>query len=298
MRIEIVHTTRFDYDRIVKPLDHLLYMRPADTPLLRVHRFHLGFTPSASVQWIRDDFDNLVASARFSSDSSVLEIHATCALTTSDLPPFEFLVRDYARQFPFAYEPLHYFNLGIYFNPSQATAHAPLRRWIAAHFAEQPQDTVAWLFALNRTVHQHLTYERRTEPGIQKPLTTLELGSGSCRDYAAFFVECARALGLAARFVSGYRLDLASDQQTPGDMHAWAEVFLPGAGWRGLDPTSGIFCDNTYVPVAHAVVPESVNPVQGSFSSDVPASSRLTASVRLSVAPSRSDGLPKPPDPT
>jgi len=147
--------------------------------------------------------------------------------------------------------------------------------------ADPPSDTVAWLLALNRTICQNFVYRRRTEAGIQKPLTTLQLGSGSCRDYAVFFVECARAFGLAARFVSGYRLDPANDGTTNGDMHAWVEVFLPGAGWRGMDPTHGIFCDNTYVPLAHAAVAESVNPVQGSFFSTIPATAQMTTDVRV-----------------
>ena len=285
MRIDILHTTRFEYDREVQPQSHLLYLRPRENPLLQVNHFELVFTPSARVHWMRDDFDNLLASAHFSEGASVVEIRSSCAVTTSDLEPFDFLVRDYARSFPFAYEPLHYFNLGIYFAPDQASAQAPLRRWLAERFQDQPEDTVAWLFALNRTVHQHLEYRLRPEPGIQQALTTLELGTGSCRDYAAFLIECARALGIAARFVSGYLAD-----QTPGasegrSMHAWVEVFLPGAGWRGLDPTHGIFCDSSYVPVAHAVVAQSVNPVQGSFAGEASVVARLTTDVRVSPAP-------------
>lgn len=294
MHIEILHTTRFEYDREVQPQSHLLYLRPRENALLQVNRFELRFTPSASVHWMRDDFDNLVASAQFSDRASVVEIGSTCTVNTSDLPPFDFLVRDYARTYPFVYEPLHYFNLGIYFAPGQASAQAPLRRWLAEHFQDQPEDTVAWLFALNRTVHQHLEYRRRLEPGIQNALTTLELGSGSCRDYAAFFVECARALGIAARFVSGYMAELTPGASGGGDMHAWAEVFLPGAGWRGLDPTHGIFCDSSYVPIAHAVVAESVNPVQGSFAGEASVVARLTADIRVTRAPVAADSAAAP----
>jgi transglutaminase-like putative cysteine protease len=94
-------------------------------------------------------------------------------------------------------------------------------------------------------------------------------------------VECARTLGIAARFVSGYLYDPSLDPSLPGDMHAWAEVFLPGAGWRGIDPTNGIFCSNAYVPVAHAVVAESINPIQGSYYCAEPATSTLTVEVRI-----------------
>lgn len=284
MHIDISHTTRFEYDREVQLRSHLLYLRPRENPLLQVDRFELAFTPSARVQWMRDDFDNILASAQFSDRASVLEIRSACTVSTSDLLPFDFLVRDYARTYPFAYEPLHYFNLGIYFAPEQASAQAPLRRWLAEHFRDQPDDTVAWLLALNRTVHQHLEYRHRPEPGIQQALTTLELGTGSCRDYAAFLIECARALGIAARFVSGYMADQTPGASTGRSMHAWVEVFLPGAGWRGLDPTHGIFCDSSYVPIAHAVVAESVNPVQGSFTGEASVAVRMTADVQVSRA--------------
>ena len=281
MQLEISHTTRFDYDREVQLQLHLLYLRPRENPLLHVSRFDLTFTPSATVHWMRDDFDNLPASVQFAASASAVEIRSECVVVTSDQPPFEFLVRDYARTFPFAYEPLHHFNLGIYFTPGQAAAQPTLRAWLKERFAAPPDDTVSWLFALNRTIFQNLSYRRRPEPGIQAALTTLELGTGSCRDCAVLLVECARALGLAARFVSGYMLDRASGGASNGDMHAWVEVFLPGAGWRGMDPTHGIFCDNTYVHVAHAVVAESVNPVQGSFFSVVPATARLTTDVQV-----------------
>jgi transglutaminase-like putative cysteine protease len=281
VKLEIQHSTRFDYDREVEPQLHLLYLRPRENPLLEVSRLNFSISPDATVHWMRDDFDNLPATVQFSSRAACVEIRSACTVKTSDLPPFDFLVRDYARAFPFAYEPLHSFNLGIYLTAGQATAQAPLRSWLGQRLGPPPTDTVSWLFAVNRAVHHHLRYARRMDEGIQAPLTTLELGSGSCRDYAVFLVECARAFGVAARFVSGYVLDPTNDGSSGGDMHAWVEVFLPGAGWRGMDPTNGIFCDNAYVPVAHAVVAESVNPVQGSYFSQVPANSTMTTDVRV-----------------
>ena len=280
MDIEISHLTRFEYDREVQPQLHLLYLRPRASALLQVLRWELGCTPDARVHWMRDDLDNSPATLQFSGNASLIEIRSECAVRTSDSGPFDFLLRDYARTFPFAYEPLHLFNLGPYLAAGEAAAQPHLKRWLAERMTEPQSHTVAWLLALNRTIWQQFTYRRRLEPGIQKPLTTLQLGGGSCRDYAVFLVECARAFGLAARFVSGYLLDAASDVTAGGDMHAWAEVFLPGAGWRGMDPTHGIFCDNAYVPVAHAAVAESVNPVQGSFVSTTAATARMTAEVR------------------
>lgn len=285
MKLEISHTTRYEYECPVQIHPHLLYLRPRENPLLRVSDFSFDITPTASIDWMRDDFDNLPASAQFSEITDRLSICSHCIAETSDTTPFDFLLRDYARTFPFDYESLHRFNLGIYLELPEPPVRKALKAWLSTHFSAQITDTVSWLFALNQTVNQNIVYTRRDEPGIQTALTTLELGTGSCRDYAVLLIECARVLGLAARFVSGYLFDPANDGSFAGDMHAWTEIFLPGAGWRGLDPSRGMFCDNAYVPVAHAVVAESVNPVQGSFYSAAPVDSKMWSDAQVRLAP-------------
>lgn len=284
MHIEITHDTTYTYDREVQIQPHLLYLRPRENALLKVEDFDLTLQPSGRLQWMRDDFDNLPASVDFNTTTTQLVIRSRCRVVTTDLPPFEFLVRDYATTFPFDYEPLHRSNLSIYLVPPETTTRNAVFDWMGRCFANRPRETVAWLFGLNQAVFQNLRYTRRDEPGIQTALTTVQLGSGSCRDYAVLLIECARTAGLAARFVSGYMLNPATDGGGFGTMHAWVEVFLPGAGWRGIDPTHGIFCDNRYVPVAHAVVAESVNPIQGSFYSAIPAASQMRADVRVRYA--------------
>lgn len=284
MRIDIFHDTVYTYDREVQLQPHLLYLRPRENPLLHVEDFALTVSPEARLQWMRDDFDNLPASVDFAAPASILAIRSRCRVTTTDLPPFEFLVRDYATTYPFAYEPLHRFNLSIYLTPPDPHTRAAVLDWMDRCFRNRPWETVAWLFALNDAVFRHLGYQRRDEPGIQSAITTIQRGGGSCRDFAALLIQCARSAGLAARFVSGYLLDPATDGGGFGTMHAWVEVFLPGAGWRGLDPTHGIFCDNRYVPVAHAVVAESVNPIQGSFYSATPAAAQMCTDVRVRYA--------------
>jgi len=281
MKLQISHLTRYNYDHEVQFLSHLLYVRPRENPLLQVNSFAFTFQPEAKIAWMRDDFDNLPASAQFTKNAATLEIRSECVVTTMDTPPFDFLVRDYAMTFPFAYEPLHRFNLTIYLTPPEEATQAIFRRWLETRFTNRPKETVAWLFALNQVICKNLSYRRRDEPGIQTAITTIFLGTGSCRDFAVVLVECARTLGIAARFVSGYMYDATSNASTSGSMHAWTEVFLPGAGWIGMDPTHGIFCQNAYVPVAHAVVAESVNPIQGSFFSAIPATAQLTSSVSI-----------------
>lgn len=283
MRLKITHTTDYRYEAPVQIHPHLLYLRPRENPLLRVSDFTFDINPIATISWMRDDFDNLPASAQFSQNTDSLSIVSSCIAETSDATPFDFLVRDYARSYPFEYEPLHLYNLGIYLNEPEPTAQKALKRWLSKHFATGLTDTVSWLFALNQTVNQNIVYIRRDEPGIQPALTTIKEGTGTCRDYAVLLIECSRILGLAARFVSGYLYDPANNGTLAGDMHAWVEVFLPGAGWRGLDPSRGMFCDNAYVPVAHAVVAESVNPVQGSYYSASPVTSTMSSDARVQL---------------
>lgn len=281
MRLSIFHRTRYDYDRPVTLKPHLLFLRPRENPLQAVNTFAMDFQPAARVDWMRDEFDNLPASAQFEGPSPFLDIRARCEVITADIGPFDFLVRDYAIAFPFQYEPLHLFNLGIYLKQPEEPARRALNDWLDRRFQNRPTETVSALSELNRCIQRNIRYQRRDDIGIQAATTTISLETGTCRDFATLFIACARTLGVAARFVSGYLFDPARDPSQSGDMHAWAEVFLPGAGWRGLDPTHGIFCDNAYVPVAHAVVAESVNPVQGSFYSNPPAISRLAIDVRI-----------------
>lgn len=280
MHLQISHHTRYAYNREVQLQPHLVYLRPRENPLLDVRRFALSFEPAAELHWMRDDFDNLPVSAQFSAPASALDIFVESEVITADLPPFDFLVRDYASRFPFRYEPLHRFNLSPYLTPPSDETQTTLRTWLDRHFVNRPTGTVRWLFALNETITRELGYRRRDEPGIQSAEKTLRLGSGSCRDFAVLFIECARTLGVAARFVSGYMYDPRAYEET-FSMHAWAEVFIPGAGWRGLDPTHAIFCTHAYIPIAHAVVAESVNPIQGSFFSQVPAVAEMTVRVRV-----------------
>jgi transglutaminase-like putative cysteine protease len=281
MHLTITHLTRYTYDQQVHFQPHLLYLRPRDNPLLKVGEFTFTFSPTARVNWMRDDFDNLPASAHFSDPGIVLEICSACQVETVDAQPFDFLLRGYAAAFPFDYEPLHRFNLSIYLTPPVQTTQEILRAWIHERMPKPPSETVAWLAALNWIIFDSITYARRDEPGIQSSLVTVRRGTGTCRDYAMLLIECARTLGIAARFVSGYLFDPADDGTGHGDMHAWVEVFLPGAGWRGLDPTHGIFCNSGYVPVAHAVVAESVNPIQGAIAGPASTMARLTTEVRV-----------------
>ena len=174
MNLTINHLTRYSYDREVQFQPHLLYLRPRENPLLAVKSFAFSFQPAARVNWMRDDFDNLPASAHFAEPATVLEIRSACEVETTDTQPFDFLLRSYAASFPFDYEPLHRFNLSIYLTPPAQTTQEILRDWIHGRMPDPPANTVAWLAALNRVIFDGLTYGRRDEPGIQSSVTTLK----------------------------------------------------------------------------------------------------------------------------
>lgn len=285
MKLKISHLTRYEYDREVSFSPHLIYMRPRESPLLRVNHFQFNISPDTKILWTRDYYDNALAWAHFWERAATLSIRAEIEVETFDTNPFDFILKPSAFTFPFEYEELHTFNLTPYLAPPFDSTQAALRNWLDEHFVDRPKETVPFLVALNTLVHRSLVYNRRDERGIQPSTTTLRLGSGSCRDYAVLFVELCRTLGLAARFVSGYLYDPSPDSAAAGAMHAWAEVYLPGAGWKGLDPTHGVFCDDAFVPVAHAAVAESVNPIQGSYYAPDAVSAKLAPSILVEQCP-------------
>ena len=279
MKIHVSHRTSFAYEREVGFSSHLLYLRPRESALLRIRNFAFTITPDAKVVWVHDSTDNSLALAHFWDRAPTLTIRTEFEVETLDANPFDFILKPYAFAFPFDYEELDAFNLTPYLASPFPDTRTGLLNWLDEHFIDRPKETIPFLVALTTLVHQTLTYQRREESGIQPSLTTLHLGGGSCRDYSVLLIELFRTLGLAARFVSGYLYDPAADSPSYGAMHAWVEVYLPGGGWKGIDPTHGIWCDAAFIPVAHAAVAESINPIQGSYFHTAPVSHQLSTSV-------------------
>jgi transglutaminase-like putative cysteine protease len=280
MKLRLSHDTRYVYSAPVSLSPHLLYLRPRQTSRLHLLTYTCHVTPAVRLRAVLDPHDNELAWAHFEAPTAELHVQMAAELETLDADPFDFILKTYATRFPFDYEPVFDFALGPYLAPPYDATQATLRRWLDGNFRERPGETVPFLSALNQLLFHSLVYERREERGIQPSRLTLQRGTGACRDYAVLLMEICRTLGLAARFVSGYLYSPAGDaQRTEGAMHAWAEVYLPGAGWKGLDPTHGIWCDERFVPVAHAAQAESINPIQGSYSSATPVTTALTTAV-------------------
>lgn len=270
MFLRIVHHSRYEYSQPVTFAPHAIYLRPRETPRQRLHNFELTVSLPARRVPTSDVEGNILEWAYFEGGppASTLEFHSEFLVETLDTNPFDFFLKRSALTFPFVYDTAERYVLAPCLALPNGSDESQLHAWLSVHLATPSSDTISFLSELNNAVRQTLAYNRREEPGIQTPTETLSLGGGSCRDYAVFFIALCRTLGLAARFVSGYLHEPAvSDipNPLPPAMHAWAEVYLPGAGWRALDPTRGIFCDEHFVPVAHAALAESVNPIQGNF---------------------------------
>ncbi|NIQ08781.1 MAG: transglutaminase family protein, partial [Gammaproteobacteria bacterium] len=179
--------------------------------------------------------------------------------------PLDFLVEEYAVNYPFQYDPGERAELQSFLEPVYPCAGESLRNWFSVMGLNQPvMQTYVLLDQMCKNINSNFIYTVREEPGVQPPEQTLGMGRGSCRDFAALFVEGCRNLGLASRFVSGYA-HLPQSEQWSTTTHAWAEVYLPGAGWKGFDPTAGEVTGRRHIPVAVARHPETVPPVAGSF---------------------------------
>ncbi len=221
----------------------------------------------ASLHWFGDPLANRVARAAFANEMDRLEIEVALTAELVETNPFGFVLDAEAATWPFAYPDSLRRELAPYLEPQ------PLQPWLAAMltgFDLSRQNPVSLLVALNGRVHEQVRYQTRMEPGVQSPADTVERSSGSCRDTAWLLVLAARSLGLAARFVSGYLVQLVdAEHPVPGlerdgaDLHAWAEMFLPGAGWFGLDATSGLITTSSHIALASGAHPNSAAPVEG-----------------------------------
>ncbi len=281
--IRIRHLTHYEYAEPVSLLPHTLHLRPRDGHDVRVQSSKLAITPEFQIQWKRDVYDNSVAVVTFLQAASELSIASEVVVEHYEHQPLDFTLEDYARSFPFDYDSEEQIDLAPYKGPVYPRDGAVIKAWIANICdLHSKVDTITMLTRLNTTIANDHRYQLREEPGVQTPSQTLSSGTGSCRDFATLFIECCRQCGLASRFISGYaRNETAAPWDTA--THAWAEVYLPGSGWRGFDPTSGLLVSGDHIAVAVHRHPEAIPPVSGSFVGTGKAQPKLT--VEVNVAP-------------
>ena len=270
--IRIIHITRYRYKRPVYFGNHRLLLRPRDGHDLRLIQSSISITPTAQLRWHFDTFGNSVAIATFSNPSDQLEIHS------------ELLVRRYSRddllvsverqriRYPFQYSSDVLTDLAHFIALENGDEAPELTHWLDGVFQSRPDEVLLFLQNLSETIHANLTYVRREQVGTQTALTTIKLQSGSCRDFAFLFMECARCFGFAARFVTGYLNDQSDNGNSPqggGATHAWTEIYLPEEGWIEFDPTNQILAGSALIRVAVTRTPLQATPILGSYTDEL-----------------------------
>ena len=264
-KLKVAHLTEYTFAGVVTLEPHHLLIRPREGHDIRILSSRLEISPACKVHWHRDLYNNSVATVNFLEQAAYLSIFSEIILEHYDDDPLDFLVADYAVNYPFKYSAREEADLSPYLQFNYPQDQAMLHQWLQqTGMAQGPQQTYVLLDRLNKWIAQNLAYKMREEPGVQTPGQTLNSGSGSCRDYAALYMELCRQLGLACRFVSGY-LHTPDTEAGHGHTHAWAEVYLPGPGWKGFDPTAGELTARHHIPVAVARHPEWIPPVSGSY---------------------------------
>jgi uncharacterized protein (DUF2126 family)/transglutaminase-like putative cysteine protease len=278
IKVALEHRTTYRFDRPVALGPHVVRLRPAPHTRTPVTAYSLRVRPTEHfLNWQQDPYGNHLARLVFPERTTELEIVVDLVAEMTVINPFDFFLEEYAETVPFGYQPALHSDLAAYLGqPGDTRDDRAVRGWIADH-ALAPSDgerTVDFLIRLNQQLSRDVRYTVRMEPGVHSPAETLDLAIGSCRDSAWLLVAALRELGLAARFVSGYLVQLVPDPGADGrgvpgltedftDLHAWAEVFLPGAGWVGLDATSGLLAGEGHIPLSATPQAAQSAPITG-----------------------------------
>ncbi len=279
IKVALEHRTSYTFDRLVEVYPHVVRLRPAPHSRTPIEAYSLQVEPADHfINWQQDAFGNFLARLVFPTRARSLTITVGLIADMKVINPFDFFIEDWAEHIPFEYPKALAEDLKPYLRPvdegGEGSGPGDLSQAWVKNFSVAPGTrTIDFLVALNRAVNADVGYSLRMEPGVQTPDFTLRTGIGSCRDSAWLLVSILRQLGLAARFVSGYLVQLTSDVEAldgpsgPAadftDLHAWAEVYIPGAGWIGLDPTSGLFAGEGHIPLSATPHPESAAPITG-----------------------------------
>lgn len=267
-RLNIHHRTTYRYQELVSLSTHRMMLRPRESRELRLLEHDLSIYPEAQINWSHDVFGNAVATASFltPTDSLVVESVAAVELTSAQWPIFDIDVS--AINYPFLYSARDYTDLGALTAQQYADVDYKLKTWARGFIAGNPTDTLSLLKDISLGIASTISYQSREEEGTQGPLDTLDRGWGSCRDFAVLFAEAVRSLGFGARLVSGYLFNPDRSMMgsaDSGSTHAWAEVFIPGAGWITFDPTNRSMGGANLIPVAVVREIRHAVPVAGNF---------------------------------
>lgn len=287
-RIRISHRTTYRYREPVTFGPHRAMLRPREGHDVHIVRGHIEITPTNAVRWVRDIYGNSIAIITFLDRSKELTIYGEADVDLRYEAPIPWLIDPLAESYPFQYDSSEQIEIIPYRLPSYPHDGPTVQRWLLDLYRPgELVDTADLLKRLNTRIFESFTYLARHDHGVQLPCDTLEKGSGSCRDYAVFMMEAARHWGFAARFVTGY---IQMEDGQHGATHAWTEIYLPGAGWRGYDPTNNKLVGMEHVSVAVAREQEKAMPFAGSWEGPADAFEGMDVSVQV-VAIER-DGPP------
>ncbi len=300
--LDIRHTTRYSYNRPVAFGEHKVMFRPHESYDQRILSARLVITPEPTqVRHVQDVFGNSVSVARFSSRASELVFASEVVLDHTPSPlvsDHEDLIDAKAPTFPFAYSPDDMPDLLRSIERQHPDPDRVLERWAHSFLrSDGPTGVLAALSAMTQVIHTQFSYAQRLEGGAHAPLDTLRSRQGSCRDFAMLMIEAARALGLAARFVSGYIYSSKSGGSSPkgrqggGHTHAWVRVYLPSCGWVEFDPTNGIVGNTDLIRVAVVRDPRQASPLSGSYEGEALDFNAMEVKVEVATQPypTRSD---------
>ncbi|MEP6685810.1 MAG: transglutaminase family protein [Verrucomicrobiota bacterium] len=280
MKLGIRYETTYSYTEEVGFSTHDVRLFPRNARHVRVRSLDFKTKPAATIRFSRDVFDNIVAACFFPERATELQLQLAIDLELEEKDPFHFLLENSAVDLPFAYESSLLPILAAY-RERRTSGDLAVPGWQLPSAAKR-KPTVATLVALNKIIHESIGYERREEGAAREPLETLRLKRGACRDVAVLLAEILRQLGLAARLVSGYLRETDTvSRRAEGSLHAWTEVFLPGAGWIGLDATNGVFANHNFISVAIGLTPADITPVSGSYFHRETLPSRMTSRIEL-----------------
>ena len=273
IRVAINHNTHYKFDRHVNLGPHVVRLRPAPHSRTNIHAYSFKVEPAEHfINWQQDAFGNYLARLVFPKKTKELSIKVEVIADMTVINPFDFFLEEYAEEFPFKYDSQTTKELKPYLEKAET---GPLFKELLESISLKKRRTNDFLVEINQLLEKKIDYSIRMEPGVQTPEETLTKKLGSCRDTGWLLVQLLRHLGLAARFASGYLVQLKSDTKSldgPSgtekdftDLHAWCEVYLPGAGWVGLDPTSGLFVSEGHIPLACTPDPVSAAPITGAM---------------------------------
>lgn len=270
-RIALNHTTTYRYDRPVSLSPQLVRLRPAPHCRTEIQEYRLTIKPVEHlIHWQQDPFNNHIARLTFPEKIDELRLEVAIVANIASINPFDFLIDDAANKWPFDYSESLQLDLQPYLMPEE---HGEELQAFLQSLPLESAGIIDFLLQVNSCIFDRIEYIERLESGVQTSSETLLKRSGSCRDSAWLLVQTLRHLGLAARFVSGYSVQLAIQSadslEVTGtdstDLHAWAEVFIPGAGWLGFDPTSGLLAGEGYIPLCCTRAPASAAALSGTM---------------------------------